>query len=114
MSSPEEEAAAVRVWEALFDEDPELAGGLFFDALLRDARTEKYRTSNDDDRRVVEPLLQPNGTLPPPVVVPPKVEQTGVLALPAASTTGRHTTQGTEKPRVCKPTGDVKKPPVRV
>jgi hypothetical protein len=61
MSSPEEEAAAVR-----------LAGGLFFDALLRDARTEKYRTSNDDDRRVVEPLLQPNGTLPPPVVVPPQ------------------------------------------
>jgi hypothetical protein len=107
MSSTEEAAAAVRVWEALFDEDPEVAGGLFFDALLRDARTENYRTSNEDDR--------PNGTLPPPpVVVLPKVEQTGVPALPAASTTGRHTTQGTEKPRVCKPIEDVKKPPVRV
>jgi hypothetical protein len=113
MSSEE----AVALWEALFDDDTELARDLFWDAMLRDARAERHREGGNDDgeeerrlARVFEQWQPPpaGSSVPPPVVLPPAVERTAVLGLRAAPhlarrpppgpAGGRHPTEGMKKP----------------
>lgn len=72
-------AEAVRLWEALFDEDTDLARALFFDAMLRDAKAD-YDSRDKDDEGAFEPWQPPSGDpVPPPS--PPQVERTVVLGL---------------------------------
>jgi hypothetical protein len=108
---------AVALWEALFDNDTELARDLFWDAVLRDARAERHREGGNDDgeeerrlARVFEQWQPPpaGSSVPPPVVLPPAVERTAVLGLRAAPHLarrpppgpggGRHPTEGMNKP----------------
>jgi hypothetical protein len=42
-------AELVRLWEDLFDQDPDAAKELFFDALLRDARAEYRRRARKEE-----------------------------------------------------------------
>lgn len=114
-------AELVRLWEDLFDQDPDAAEELFFDALLRDARAEYRRRARKEEgdgkddgdeeerlrrARVFRPWQPPApgsampSPLPPPAPTDKRAVVLGLRAPPhLARKHGRTPSSEAKKPR---------------